>query len=88
MNKKKTFIELENPADLLMSKKTLEAQKENETEGQEGTGDKLETRPELKTKRVGLIMRQSTLDHAKQRAWDKHLSLNEYITQLIEADQA
>lgn len=41
---------------------------------------------ETKTKRVQLVLQPSLYERAKEKAWREHLSVNEYIHQLIEKD--
>ena len=41
---------------------------------------------ETKSKRVQLVLQPSLYERAKEKAWREHLSVNEYIHQLIEKD--
>jgi len=50
-------------------------------------GYKLDPRcVEIKSKRVQLVLQPSVYERAKEKAWREHLSVNEYIHQLIEKD--
>lgn len=54
--------------------------------GEKNKGGRPKSKAEIKSQRVQLVLKQSTLEEANNRAETLGLSRNEYITKLIELD--